>query len=158
VDPNPNPIRPQAVAVRWAASPQVVAQASCVPMGPVGYSLDGVAIFNGLDAQGRDAVAYEVQDACAGHPQQQGLYHYHGFSPCLHQQAQFGEVLGFALDGFPILGPKTNDGHWIQNAELDECHGQYGPVNIGGTTVMTYHYRFTREYPYTVGCYRGTVL
>ncbi len=62
------------------------------------------------------------------------------------------------LDGFPILGPYDEDGREITNAELDECHGRTGPVLIDGRVVTTYHYRFTLEFPYTIGCFRGTPI
>ena len=62
------------------------------------------------------------------------------------------------LDGFPILGPRDENGREITNAELDECHGRTGPVLIEGRVVVTYHYRFTLEFPYTLGCFRGTPI
>jgi len=37
----------------------------------------------------------------------------------------------------------------MTNADLDECHG-----HAHGT--LGYHSHATIEYPYTVGCYRGT--
>ena len=46
----------------------------------------------------------------------------------------------------------------ITNADLDACHGRVGPVRIDGRLVTTYHYRFTLEFPYTIGCFRGTPL
>ena len=39
-----------------------------------------------FDADGRDAVAHEVQDSCNGHPQVQGAYHYHSQSACVDRQ------------------------------------------------------------------------
>ena len=49
-------------------------------MGVIGYMLTGIPLFNGFDAEGRDAVATEIQDTCSGHPDQNGKYHYHGYS------------------------------------------------------------------------------
>ncbi len=37
--------------------------------------LDGVRLFNADDGGNRDAVAWEVQDACQGHPERTGQYH-----------------------------------------------------------------------------------
>ena len=39
--------------------------------------------FDALDALGRDAEAHEVQDACAGHPEQTSEYHYHSITNCI---------------------------------------------------------------------------
>ena len=43
-------------------------------MGPIGFLLTGGVFFNALDAQGKDAVAHEVQDRCQGHPERSGAY------------------------------------------------------------------------------------
>jgi hypothetical protein len=125
-------------------------------MGMIGFALSGVDIFNAFDLAGRDAPAYEIQDRCNGHPEVTSQYHYHDWSPCLAGSDPDAPV-GWMLDGFPILGPVDSSGHEFTNAELDECHGRTGIVNIDGRRVETYHYRFTREYPYTLGCFRGAV-
>lgn len=89
-------------------------------------------------------------------------------------------VVGWALDGFPIYGsrectdakctsvvkvksgyaqtgnPKTNawqaytwSDHPGDNTYMDECNGHTGPDG-------TYHYHVTDQFPYVLGCYRGT--
>ncbi len=128
-------------------------------MGMIGFTLVGGAIYNAVDAGGRDAPAHEVQDKCGGHPQQGGQYHYHNLTPCLpHGRDASGgsELIGYALDGFGIYGPYEADGHKVTNADLDECHGLVGPVMWDGKLVTMYHYRMTDDYPYSVGCFRGT--
>ncbi len=159
-DRNPNSIREQTVLLRLPAQPQAAAQPGCVGLGMIGFALSGVAIFNAFDAQGRDAPAYEIQDSCNGHPERNGQYHYHDWSPCLAKDAAgrsytHDELVGWMLDGFPILGPFDAAGKKISNADLDECHGTTGPVRINGQVTQTYHYRFTYEYPYTIGCFKG---
>ena len=129
---------------------------SDVPMGMIGVTKDGVALFNAFDAEGFDAPAHEIQDKCNGHPQFSGQYHYHNWSPCIKAERADAPV-GWMLDGFPILGPTGVDGKKITNADLDECHGRVGPVWMDGKLVTLYHYHFTLEYPYTIGCYRGHV-
>jgi hypothetical protein len=59
------------------------------------------------------------------------------------------------LDGFPIFGPRGDGGRELTNVDLDECHGHTHEVELDGRRVATYHYHFTREYPYTIGCFRG---
>jgi len=154
-DRNPNHIGAQAILLRLPASPQPAARPGCVPMGMIGFALSGVAIFNAFDAGGRDAPAHEIQDRCNGRPERSSQYHYHNWSPCL-AAADADAPVGWMLDGFPILGPVDGARHEIGNADLDECHGRVGPVRIDGRLVTTYHYRFTLEFPYTIGCFRGT--
>jgi hypothetical protein len=155
IDRNPNTIRAQDIALSLAADPTMSAQASCVPMGMIGVALNGVAIFNALDDGGRDAVAHEVQDLCGGHPQMRGEYHYHGPSPCLPDQSGTDALIGYALDGFGITSIYDGQGKEITNADLDECHGRVSEIPWNGKRVTIYHYVLTREYPYTVGCFRG---
>ena len=47
-------------------------------------------------------------------------------------------------------------GKELTNADLDECHGRVSRVVWDGKEASMYHYVLTREYPYTVGCFRGT--
>jgi hypothetical protein len=44
----------------------------------------------------------------------------------------------------------------LNNADLDECHGHVGEIPWNGKKVTKYHYHFTHEYPYSLGCFRGT--
>jgi hypothetical protein len=154
-DRNPNTITPQTVSLSLPLNPQLTTP-SCVPMGMIGVALNGVAIFNGLDDVGRDAVAHEMQDLCSGHPQMRGVYHYHGPSPCLPDEDGLEVLIGYALDGFGIYSIYDADGVELTNADLDECHGRTSEVIWNGEMVSIYHYVLTREYPYFVGCFRGT--
>ncbi|HUA35421.1 MAG TPA: YHYH protein [Candidatus Binataceae bacterium] len=157
-DRNPNSISSQNIALKLPMNPTLAESPSCVPMGMIGVALNGVAIFNALDAAGRDAVAHEVQDVCGGHPQQQGQYHYHGPSPCLPDETQHEKLIGYALDGFGIYSMYDAHGRELTDADLDECHGRTSEVEWNGERRSIYHYVLTREYPYTVGCFRGTPL
>ena len=154
-DTNPNPIRSIALAFEIPRTP-VRAEPACLPMGMIGFTLTGVAFYNALDDAGRDAAAHEVQDLCDGHPQGRGQYHYHSSSPCL-PGADANQLVGWALDGFPIFGMRDRTGKRLANADLDACHGRAGQVSAGGRT-YGYAYRLTEEYPYTLGCYAGQLL
>ena len=158
-DRNPNTIRAQAISYSLPASPRVAAKASCLTGGQIGVATNGVAIFDGLDAGDRDAVAHEVQDRCGGHPQQQGAYHYHAIPACLtrgESTRTHSRLVGYAFDGFPIYGPRGDGGRLLTNADLDACHGRVATVTLNGRRVRTYHYVATLEYPYTLGCFHGT--
>jgi hypothetical protein len=119
--------------------------------------LTGVALFNGFDAGGRDAGAWEIQDSCDGHPQSDGIYHYHTLSSCI-KDTSVHTVIGYALDGFPITGPQVAPGNILTTADLDECHGITSQITLNGKTITTYHYVMTQDFPYSVSCYRGTPI
>jgi len=157
-DRNPNSISSRSVRASLPRQPKRAERSSCVPMGVIGYAKNGVAIFNALDALDRDAVAHEVQDRCDGHPQKEGVYHYHSIPDCLtkkESKKKASGLVGYALDGFPIYGPRGNGGRILTNSDLDACHGKVGKVYFEGRWRRMYHYVATYEYPYTVGCFRG---
>ena len=159
-DRNPNSIQEQRLEISIPKDPQVADEPSCTGMGIIGVLKNGVPFFNALDAGGRDAVAYELQDGCEGHPQQEGQYHYHSVSDCVLDQLDSAKgqskLIGYALDGFGIYGPRDADGHELTSADLDECHGTTSVVKFNGTKQRMYHYVATRDYPYTLGCFAGT--
>lgn len=98
-------------------------------------------------------------DSCWGHPYS-NQYHYHGYSwKCFPDQGTAGHspLFGWALDGFGIYGPRDVDGRMITNDKLDKCHGHVGPVVWEGKIAVMYHYHTNREYPFSVGCFRGSV-
>jgi hypothetical protein len=158
IDTNPNAIEQQDIVLTLPVDPRIAPAPSCVPMGMIGIALNGVAIFNALDDAGRDAVAHEVQDVCDGHPQMHGEYHYHGPSPCLPKEAENEALVGYALDGFGIYSIYDAAGNELTDADLDACHGRVGTVMWNGGRTSVYHYVLTRDYPYTIGCFRGTPL
>ena len=152
-DRNPNTIKAQTLSYALTASPVYSATPQCMG-GEAGVMLTGVAIFNGFDAGGRDAGAWEVQDSCSGHPQNKGEYHYHTLSSCI-KDISVKTILGYALDGFPITGPQVGSGNILTTSDLDECHGIVSTINIDGKLTTTYHYVMTQDFPYSVSCFRA---
>jgi len=154
-DANPNTISGQDLEYRLTASPSY-GEPQCMG-GEAGVMLTGVSLFNGFDAGGRDAGAWEVQDSCDGHPQNHGQYHYHTLTSCI-EQIGVDTVIGWALDGFPITGPTVSSGNLLTTADLDECHGLVSDVVVDDVTVTTYHYVMTQDFPYSVSCFRATPM
>lgn len=157
-DRNPNSIRAHTYSVSFPLHPVIAERSSCLPMGAIGIMLTGAVLFNALDARGENALAHEILDRCQGHPQQSGLYHYHGKSPCQDDPAPAKEhstLIGYALDGFGIYGYHGAGGTLLSSDDLDECHGHVGPVIIDGDIQTVYHYHATPDYPYTLSCFRG---
>ena len=151
-DANPNSISAQSLTYYLNAKP-TYGEPQCIG-GEVGVMLTGVALFDGFDAGGRDAGAWEVQDSCDGHPQNKGEYHYHTLSRCI-TDTSVSTVIGFALDGYPITGPKVGDNNILTTDDLDECHGLTSQIVLDGKKVTSYHYVMTQDFPYSVSCYRS---
>lgn len=152
-DRNPNSITGQSFTYSLSASPVYAASPNCMG-GEAGVMLTGVALFNGFDAGGRDAGAWEVQDSCSGHPQKDGVYHYHTLSSCI-KDISVKTVIGFALDGYPITGPQVGTNNILTTSDLDECHGLTSQVVLDGKDVTIYHYVMTQDFPYSVSCFRA---
>lgn len=151
-DQNPNEIDEQNLTYVLPVAPSY-GEPQCVGH-EVGVMLSGVVLYTALDATGRDAGAWEVQDDCDGHPELTSTYHYHTGSPCM-PTASTTEVLGYALDGHPITGAKIDADNVLTTRDLDECHGITSAVNVNGQSVEMYHYVLTADFPYTVSCFRG---
>jgi hypothetical protein len=125
--------------------------------GEVGVMTSGVVLNNAFDANGYDAAAHEMQDDCSGHPNNTN-YHYHSLPLCIPsgKKGRHSKRVGWALDGFPIYGPLGEDGEYMRNDDLDACHGHTHRIKLDGKTRRLFHYHATQEFPYTVGCFRGT--
>ena len=65
-------------------------------------------------------------------------------------------LVGYALDGHGIFVEHDSQGRLPTNADLDECHGRTSTVLWNGAPRNMYHYDVTLEFPYTIGCFRGT--
>lgn len=154
-DRNPNSIASQSLTYTLSANP-TYGDPHCMG-GEVGVMLTGVALFNGFDAGARDAGAWEIQDSCEGHPQGTGIYHYHTLSSCI-TDVSVDKVIGFALDGFPITGPKVGENNFLTTSDLDECHGIVSEINLDGKKVKSYHYVMTEDFPYSASCFRSTAV
>jgi len=98
-------------------------------------------------------------DDCWGHPVS-GAMHYHGLSwKCFPNQGSnnlHSPLFGHALDGFGIYGPRSEHGKLVTNKDLDECHGHIHEIMWEGKKVKMFHYHLNREFPYSIGCFRGT--
>jgi YHYH protein/Secretion system C-terminal sorting domain len=97
-----------------------------VGLGHIGVWINGVSIFNALDAHSYDNLnvwhqnAYVFEgssfDSCLGHPAPGGEYHHHVSPRCLYDvtdSAHHSPIIGWAFDGYPIYGAygyKNTDG------------------------------------------------
>ena len=153
-DQNGNSVEQKTIS--WTGlptSPTVNSTPTCMGGGAIGVMLTGARLFAAMDAKGRDARAWEITDACDGHPAPGNSYHYHSLPSCglaADVSGQHSALVGYVADGFGLYGKLGDNGVEITNDDLDECHGHTD------ATVPQYHYHATETFPYTVGCYRGT--
>jgi len=153
IDPNPGIPSSSSSSFTYPGSPSDAPSPTCVSLGAIGVTKNGVVIYNAADGRGEDAVAREIVDVYGGHPDRTN-YHYHFIPERLDNEVLSGGhsgIVGHINDGFPIYGYKGEGGAEMSNDDLDLCHG-----HKHGT--LGYHYHATLEYPYTVGCYMGTPI
>jgi hypothetical protein len=180
----PNGLSAQDITLTIPQNPTIAAQTTDIPLvGVSAITVNGLLIFGPTEAPqagSRDPYLGGILDFCNGHTAQGGTYHFHARPDCIFEDVndQVGFVLGYSLDGFPILSPSlcvtdTCDqiielqsswqltdpnatGAWNQHdyvagsGDLDECNGMF--LDDG-----SYVYFATDTFPYFMGCYVGEV-
>ncbi len=172
------PIKPWNLSISLPRYPKIARHPYCLgPKITTGIALSGATYHVELAGYNQKSVvdpnspvgdpnAVFPLDRCFGHPYL-SQYHYHGPSwacfdmipslrkALLNKHAQ-SPLLGYALDGFGIYGPRGAGGRMLTNKDLDECHGTTSKVWWDGRYVGMYHYVLTAQFPYSIGCFRGT--
>jgi hypothetical protein len=146
---NPNKIVQGNYTFRIPLKPAEAGNKQATPMGPIGISLNGVPFFNQYAAQ-MAPLTNEINsfDQYGGHPQQQGMYHYHVEPLYLTGIKGKDALMGFLLDGFPVYGPYEN-GLAVTNDALDAYHGHKHATADYPDGI--YHYHITSADPYING-------
>jgi len=128
----------------------------------VGVSLNGdtfhhnIATSIGVDAV--DPLTALPLDLNFGHPYTT-QYHRHAYIWKIQAQTasnQHSSLIGYALDGFGMYGPKGENGVLLTNQQLDVCHGHIHNITWNGQVRNMYHYHANNEFPYAPACFRGT--
>lgn len=127
----------------------------------VGLALDGATIFGDAPSVA-DRGGLPALDACGGHIDPSGYYHWHFGAESIQVNlddagaqvvcaiAQDTEALiGFASDGYPIYGPEEGG---AVPADLDACSGHIGDTEHFGEV---YHYHLTFDSPNLPPCLMG---
>lgn len=159
-DGNPNIITEHDVLYILPAIPEIAPKPACVTFGPSGISLSGSAIYHGASTLGNDAAAHEMLDRFGGHTDGTETYHYHfpaqDLQDHIHPHTSgHSALMGYMLDGFGIYGPYGEQGELLTSKDLDECHGHTHPVMWDGEMIDLYHYHWTYDFPYNIGCFKG---
>ncbi|MGB3184292.1 MAG: YHYH protein, partial [Ornithinimicrobium sp.] len=119
----------------------------------IGLALDGVTIFGDAPSVA-DRGGLPALDACGGHIDPSGYYHWHFGSESIQTNLDDADaevtcdieqdaeaLIGFSYDGYPIFGPEEDR---EIPADLDECSGHLSETEEFGTT---YHYHLTYDSP-----------
>lgn len=146
---NPNDIIEQNFVFTLPRFPEEATNKQATDFGAMGVAVNSVSFFNQNAAPGDD-ILEEVNtfDQYEGHPQQQGVYHYHLEPTWLTETISDDAFLGFLLDGFPVYGP-VEDGVRLTNDDLDDYHGHEGVTADFPDGI--YHYHVTDELPWING-------
>lgn len=183
----PNSLAAQDMTWRVPLNPAVAANPTSIVnrLGTLGFSVTGLAIYGptegpvpATEAFG-DPVANGILDQCKGHTGPRSEYHLHAVEATTYCGFGPSPIVGYALDGFPIYGPRGcldtacdqvvtfNSGYELTGdpttyswnaytyrassdpTVLDACNGRIGPDG-------TYRYYATSTFPYTFGCFKGT--
>jgi hypothetical protein len=160
-DKNPNYISSHVVNITFDAVPTVNDEPSCVGFGSNGISLAGSAIYQGSSTLGTDAAAWEILDNNGGHTDGTETYHYHYLAEAVLEELDpddggHSKLMGYMQDGFGLFGPRGEDGDVLASADLDVCHGHTHEIEWDGEVRDMFHYHWTYDFPYNVGCFRGT--
>ncbi|MEP1094735.1 MAG: YHYH protein [Cyclobacteriaceae bacterium] len=115
--------------------------------GAIGIAVNGIPIFNPINASGLVSNEIGELDAFGGHSGRGDDYHYHT-APNHLESTSGSKPIAYALDGYAVYGSTEPDGSSM--IELDEYHGHL-------YTDSTYHYHGTDTYPYMIAAMRGEV-
>ena len=130
---NPNQVVAAEEVFRIPLSPVYNSTVTDTSLGTVGVGLNGIPVYNPFEDAQETAAYGRIFSGCCGHPQRNGVYHYHKYPTCLRllkddwksEKDKCDEIdallvpgghsplLGFATDGWPIYGPVgwRNDGN-----------------------------------------------
>jgi hypothetical protein len=184
---NPNQLKAQNYNFSLPRNPSFAASTTAVPLGgSIGITINGLPIFGPTEAPNdgyKDPYLNGILDYCNGHPAQRGDYHLHArpnTTACIADISVVGQVLGYAFDGFPIVGPysctdasctskkkllsswRVKTGVNAQTSPAWDAHeyvaglGDLDKCNGYTRSDGSYAYVATDSFPYFVGCYKGT--
>lgn len=145
---NPNRIIEQQLTFRIPIAPTAQSAPSPTPLGAIGISVNGLALFNQY-AGPNQPLTNEIDsfDQYDGHPQASGQYHYH-VEPSWVTRASREALVGVLLDGYPVYGPMEG-GRLLTSTDLDAAHGHTAPTVDFPSGI--YHYHTTADPPYMNG-------
>ena len=176
----PNDLGAQDYNFALPLEPVEAATPGSLPLGTVGVSINGIAIFGAFEAPNmgyRDPLLDGLLDFCNGHTAMRGQYHYHARFDCILDDPTAPEaVIGYLFDGYEIVTPfacndlacgssrevsssyvRTDQSStaafeaWEYQAGSGDLDECNGMVSADGT----YRYYVTDAFPYVPFCFHG---
>lgn len=149
---NPGSIQEQNLVFKVPRFPKEATNKETTPMGPMGVTINSVALFN-QNAAGDDDIFEELNtfDQYEGHPAGE-TYHYHTEPVWLTQLRDEPDnegLIGILLDGFPVYGTHENGKEVFSKDDggiLDDYHGHFGVTEDFPDGI--YHYHVTVDFPW----------
>lgn len=114
--------------------------------GAIGMAVNGIPIFNPINASGLISAQIGELDAYGGHSGRGDDYHYHT-APMHLDDSQGTKPIAYGLDGFAVYGSLEPDGTAMNTLDIYHGHEWDG----------SYHYHGTSDYPYMMAAMRGEV-
>tara|TARA_Y100000994_G_scaffold159980_1_gene131147 strand:+ start:1237 stop:2421 length:1185 start_codon:yes stop_codon:yes gene_type:complete len=174
----PNGLSAQDYLVHLDRNPQLLKQHGAMGLGMIGIAIDGVAIFGAFESPRdgyRDPKNDGLLDYCNGHTARGGQYHYHAIPKCLIDVKIPGTLVGYALDGFPIIVPYAYDAQGkvinvrssyryigrngsinaFEDWEYSEGYGDLNECNAMQLEDGSWAYFATHEFPWMAFCFIG---
>lgn len=177
----PNDLSEVPLTYRIPLSPVEADVESELGFGVVGLAVNGLPIYGAFEAAPTygDPLLDGIVDFCNGHVAPGGQYHFHGRPDCLFDEVdgQTSLVIGYGLDGYPILAPfECADADCTEVIELESSWAYIGGSEAAleaneyqeGTGDLdrcngktrsdgSYAYYATTTFPYLLGCHHGVV-
>ncbi|OUS26169.1 hypothetical protein A9Q99_19525 [Gammaproteobacteria bacterium 45_16_T64] len=185
---------PTAVDYRWTLprNPTLTGEQISIPiLGPIAITATGIQIF-GPNENAADNYANPVTDGllnyCGGHTRD---YHFHERAKCFFEWPTMGGadsllpnntagiVIGYALDGFPIMAPwECSNASCTETIKIESSYAYIGTGDYANENAWDYHsyqanlspldqcngmtrpdgsyaYYATDGWPYYLACYKG---
>ena len=170
-----DPTRAQSLSFTISTKPTYTSKITNTPLGSIGVMISGSVLFNPYEGDGKtvamsgnfsltntDGTKVWFIDHCNGHPTpMDGTYHYHAGSTCITDQVDTmtgpSHLIGVALDGFPIYGPRDIRGRTVPVNSLNRCNGITSPTPEFPNGVYHYVLPRTTDATSSIRCFHGVV-
>lgn len=170
-----DPTKVQSLSFSIPTKPVYTSKVTDTPLGSIGVMISGSVLFNPYEGDGKtiamssnfsitntDGTKVWFIDHCSGHPApMMGMYHYHAGSSCVIDQVDTktgpSHLIGIALDGFPIYGPRDIKGKTVPVKALDKCNGIKSPTPEFPQGIYHYVLPRTTDATSSIRCFHGVV-
>ena len=170
-----DPTKAQSLSFTIPTKPSYTAKVTDSSLGSIGLMISGAVLYNPYEEDGTtvvlasnfsltqaDGTKVWFVDHCNGHPTPMGgMNHYHAGSSCVISQVDAtagpSHLIGVALDGFPIHGPRDSNGQTVPVASLDRCNGIESPTPEFPNGIYHYVLPNTTDATSSIRCFHGAV-